>query len=66
MSSSPRPQRVGSCQEWMWGTVCAGIYGMDRGNREHERDSSCGGWESPACYNGEGEKFPGNNGPECD
>ena len=38
---------------------------MDRGDREHERDSSCGGWESLACCNGEGERFSGTNGPEC-
>ena len=38
---------------------------MDWREREHERDSSCGGWESLACCNGEGERFPGANGPEC-
>ena len=38
---------------------------MDRGDREYERDSSCGGWESNTGCNGEGERFPGANGPEC-
>lgn len=54
-------QDPGRCRR---GTVCPGIYGMDRRDREHKGDTSGRGWESPAGSNGKSKEFQVADGNE--